>query len=197
MKIQFNESSIPQNFIERMAKLDWEFETHVVQQVYQVLFKSMSDFLGFTKSKNEKVAIIINQRGDQFLMGLIVDYIPNEDEDKPGNYLLSATFNKEDISDARIITISDIHFERVALRTAAGDHMRFKETIYMIELFILTAECLKAWLDANAKEGEVVELELPDYFTASVGIENGEKIMSITLHERMKQYVKDNASTEV
>ena len=51
-------------------------------------------------------------------------------------------------------------------------------------------------LDHEAIPGQVVEIEMPGYFTASVAVENDEKVFSIVPDGHMKALIKSDVHLE-
>lgn len=189
------ESSIPQNLADKLAPLGLEWPTVQTEPFAQVLFTAMSDFLGIAKSKENKVALIVNKQGnDEFLMAGIVSYFPGTTEEEAGNWDYRLTFDKEDIKDCKILTADSVQFVNIMGTTAKRLINADLIAMYIPSLIINTVEALIQWLDNNAKETEKESLELPGYFIASVAVEEGEKVMSITPDGAMKRLIKGDAA---
>jgi hypothetical protein len=61
----------------------------------------------------------------------------------------------------------------------------------------LTIDTLVQVLDNEAQPNEVVDIEMPGYFVASVGIEDNMKVFSIVPDGHMKAIIKDDSALEV
>ena len=66
----------------------------------------------------------------------------------------------------------------------------------MFDACILVVDTLVQVLDREAKDGEVVDVELPGYFTASVSVEGGEKVFALTPDGHQKEIIKDDSVLE-
>lgn len=84
-------------------------------------------------------------------------------------------------------------FDKVAYDVAG---IQFQHQTYMFDACLLVVDTLLQVLDREAKEGEIVDIELPGYFTASVSVEDGEKIFAITPDGHMKQIIKDDTALD-
>lgn len=189
------ESSIPQNLADKLAPLGLEWPTVQTEPFVQVLFTAMSDFLGIAKSKENKVALIVSKPGsDEFLMAGIVSYFPGTTEEEAGNWDYRLTFDKEDIKDCKILTADSVQFINIMGTTAKRLVNADLMAMYIPSLIINTVESLIQWLDNNAKETEKESLEVPGYFIASVAVEEGEKVTSITPDGAMKRLIKGDAA---
>lgn len=189
------ESSIPQNLADKLAPLALQWPTIQTEPFFQVMVTAMSEFLGIAKSKENKVALLISKPGnEEFLMAGIVSYFPGESEEEAGNWDYRLTFDKEDIKECKILTADSVQFINVMVTTANRLINADLMAVYITQLIVNSVESLIQWLDNNAKETEKESLELPGYFIASVAIEEGEKVMSITPDGAMKRLIKGDAA---
>ena len=64
----------------------------------------------------------------------------------------------------------------------------------MYDSCIIMIDTIIQILDAEAVEGEVVDIVIPGYVTFSVSIEGDEKVFAITPDGVMKAIIKDDAA---
>jgi hypothetical protein len=192
------ETSIPVNYgqvILKEANLDWD--PNDTGKIYDIVIMSISDFLGMMKTKDAKIALAVKDLKGNFKMAGVVAYHPNENEDMPGNWSYELTFDEKDIEEATVFVSTDAQFQRVVGQTSFNLYgMKFLSPTYVSPMIEGAATVLINWLDTNAKESEEVVIEVPGYFTASVVVEGGEKIMSIVPDGAMKRLVKDDSALE-
>lgn len=195
MLTRLMESSIPSSYTQSLKGYGLDWDPTITDKIYDTIIFAMSDFLSMKKSKDVKMAVAIKDlKGNTKLAG-IVAYHPNENADMPGNWSYELTFDDEDLKDCNVFLASDNEFQRMLTYSAASLHgMRFTDPMHIQTMVIVAVNCLISWLDVNAKENEEVELEMPGYFLAAVGVENGEKVMSITPDGEMKKKIKDDAA---
>lgn len=177
---------------------DWIPENTTI--LYDVIFTSIASFLRIRRSENkEPIALSILTYKGEFLLGGIARYSENDGtEGMQGGWELDLTFNEDDLKDAKIVyTSTDTTFHRVVTEVARKASSFFNNDIYMEDCIKWTAQLLIAALDANAKPDKKVTIEIPDIFTASVVIENDEKIMSITAAQLLRQIIKDDKALQV
>ena len=165
--------------------------------MYRILFTNIGDTLRFYQSKNvDSVGLSIKDDKGNFKMGAILNYKKPEDgsDDDTGNWYLEMTFDEKDMEDVKELhdNHSDV-FIRSAAYAAAQSNSRFKSTDIMYNMYNIAIDTLVQFLDANASETEEVDVRLRGVFTASVVIENGQKIMSIVPGESIKQIIKNDA----
>lgn len=195
--INFTESSIPSNYaIDILNNARMDIPPADVENLYKILFSSFAEFLAGVKKKDKSAAIVVEDLKGDFKMASIVKYHENENKDMPGNWSYEHTFNEEDIKDIDdVYRILDKEFEIV---TAGVAHrlcnMMFSQPTYLYDIMLNCVTTLIKYLDENATEGEVTEIELPGYFVASVGVSDGKKEMSLVPGDAMKREVKEDAA---
>ena len=82
-------------------------------------------------------------------------------------------------------------FIQMASAVAHSKHAMVMSQLFYLEIMFSTAAYLLLdWLDTNASENEVVEIELPGYFLAKVAVENGEKMFEVLPIGEMKTKIK-------
>jgi len=188
--MNFNESTIPMIYAQKMGEADLDWDANWTRKIYEVVVTGISDFLALAKSKNNKVAVAVRDLKGNFLMGAIVEYHSNENEDMPGNWSYEFSFDEKDLEGATVYLTTDTQFQKQLSATA------YKMEIHIETIIELCVSILKQWLDMNAKEAEEVNIELIGYFVASVAIENGEKVIAIIPDGAMKRLIKDDAALE-
>ena len=72
----------------------------------------------------------------------------------------------------------------------------FERETYIYDACNIIIDSILQTLDHEAIEGQVVDIEMNGYFTASVAIENGEKIFSITPDGHMKALIKSDVALD-
>ena len=134
----------------------------------------------------------------------IVEYHENtENPEEPGNWSYVTTFNEQDIINlekkktVNKILYSGSLFTEI-FNTVSYDigSIEWEKESYMVDGCMLVIDSLLQILDSEAKPGEVVDIEMPGYFKASVAIEDDEKIFSITPDGNMKNIIKSDVMIE-
>ena len=197
MKKSMVETTILNELSKRLEEIEYSIPTDFLGKVVNGVFRGMASFLSVSKKKDKPVALVVKDLKGNFLMGTIVQYFPGEDDNDPGNWSLVYSLDEEDIKDGmEVIDITNSAFQTL-LSTITKKHFNFnfKSSEMCWNILISIANTMKSWLDANCKDnGEKTELESEGYFTASVALENGEKVMAIEPSGEMKQLVKSDAT---
>lgn len=194
-----NELSISNKYtLALREKYSMLFPEQYVPNFYRVLFRSMAIVLKHYEDKNTpKIGFsLLNDRGD-FVIGAILAYqAPEEGEEDSGNWNLSFTLNKEDLSDVNklIDSHSDNFYEVASAELYAAMFGRFETATAMNQMYTEAIAVLIKFLDDNSGDSEEIEIELPGIVTASVGFEEGAKVYSIVPGATVKQIVKNDAS---
>lgn len=192
------ESSIPVNYVGVMQAKMLDFVPGDTYKMYDTIVAAASDFLGLVKSKENSTALRIADLKGNFMMAFKVDYTENENPEMPGNWNYSITTSAEDIANCNIYEYTDPQFVRVFSNTGSNLYaMMITDSVYVAEYIMGAIKTLLDWLDVNAKEGEEVTVEEEGYFSATVVVENGEKVIGIVPAEPMKRLVKGDKDTEV
>ena len=184
------------------------------------------------KSKDHKTAIIFaNPKGSgSMLMACISEYIPAEEGE--GNWNVYFSFDPESIKgipEDSVKNYTDLqsieHWAACYRNIMLNTHSRKIDDEEVInQLTIISVKCLINWLDENASENDVINLEIKEapnyldipatsgeeatpikyedyknswitYATASVEIVKGQKIKSMTFGEEMKAIAKGNVDS--
>ena len=176
------------------------------ERIVKSFFAGVSSYLSFRKvsKDDEAVALVISDVSGNFKFAAVVEYHSNtENPDEPGNWSYTMTFYEDDITDLEKVKkvnkllIGDKAFETVMNRAAydVGGFV-FEHSNFMYDSCLLTIDTIIQVLDHEAIEGQVVDVEMPGYFTASVSVENGEKVFSITPDGAMKTLIKSDVDLE-
>lgn len=199
-EIQFEQSSIPSQYgINLKDNFGMLWADHRTADMYRVLLSAIADTLKFNQSTGvNRIGMIIKDDKGHFKLGAILTFKKPEEgsEEDSGNWYLELTFNPQDMAD---IDIELDNHSDVFVRSGAYEAMnisngRFASVEIMNNMFIAAIDTLVQFLDTVATENEEVELILTSIFTASVCIENGEKIMSIVPGEVIKQIIKNDSA---
>ena len=196
-KINLKETPIPSLFCQDLKALNLDFDMEAVLPAFESIMLTIGSFLGSMKDKEKACAVTINNARDELELGAIVKYIPGEEEGAKGSWTLDFTFDPSDLADARIISFNSGNIDTLLRATAAQTYgLQFNTTSGMRQSIISFAQVIKKWLDANASDKEIQELDLPGFFTASVEIVNGEKVFGFEPAEEISQKVKYDAGEE-
>lgn len=197
MRVTFDETNIGQNYKMNMAvkhNMDSDSVAYV-KYIYEIFANSVTSYLALKKSKEGPVVFALRDLKGNFKFGAIVGYEEADSSDMPGNWNYNFTFDEKDIEDvATQYSINDNEFT-IILRNEANAHcgIVFAAASYCYDTFDEAISTLLEYLEANAPtDGDVLEIELPGYFVATAGIEDGIKTYSITPSAALKQAIKDD-----
>lgn len=176
------------------------------ERITKAFFASSAAYLSKVKvSKvDEAVALVLVDIAGNFKFAGIVEYHENKDNpDEPGNWSYVMTFSEKTLDNLektksvkKLLYSTDAFkaiFDKVSYDIAG---IQFEHTAYMFDACLLVVDTLLQVLDREAKEDEIVDIELPGYFTASVSVEDGEKVFAITPDGHMKQVIKDDTALD-
>ena len=174
------------------------------ERLSKVFFAGVSSYLSRRKvtKEDECVALLISDINGQFKFGAVVEYTPNENPDEPGNWNYWFTFNQEDINDLekrKTIKkyITDDAFKSVMDKVAYEvGGFGFEHSSYIYDSCLIVIDTILQVLDHEAIEGQVVDLEMPGYFLASVQTENDEKTFAIVPDGHMKALIKSDVELD-
>lgn len=176
------------------------------ERIIKSFFAAVATFLSKRKvsKTDEATAFVVQDINGVFKFAAFVEYHANEaNPDEPGNWSYATTFREEDLQDlekrktVKKFLAGDPTFKQIFDKVSydVGGFVFERET-FMYDACNLVIDSLVQTLDHEAKEGEVVDVEMPGYFTASVGVENGEKVFSITPDGHMKALIKSDIQLE-
>ncbi len=167
--------------------------------LFRTMFSAIADVLKYNQSKDSKrIGMTMKDDKGHFKFGAILTFKEPEagSEEDSGNWYLQFTLNAEDMTDLSVDV--DNHSD-VFVRCASQEandicYGRFRSTEIMYQMFNTAIDTLIQFLDVNATEAEEIDVNLRGIFTASVAIEDGQKIMSIVPGEYIKQKIKNDAA---
>ena len=176
------------------------------ERIIKAFFAASAAYLSKVKvsKADEAVALVLTDIAGNFKFAGIVEYHENKDNpDEPGNWSYVMTFDPKTLDNIeknkslkKLLYSSDAFkavFDKVAYDVAA---IQFQHQTYMFDACLLVVDTLLQVLDREAKEDEIVDVELPGYFTASVSVEDGEKVFAITPDGHLKQIIKDDTALD-
>jgi len=164
----------------------------------KMMAAGMAMYLGNVKDKKVVKACRIDS-GNKFHIGGYVKFEPSEEDETKGEFKLVFTFEAKDIPEGAEIAdiqdpvfrhiMADEGYRRCRIRFNAMDGQD-----YLLPALTESADAIKEYLRANANIDP--ELELKDYFTATVEIDGDKNYYAITPSAQLKQYIKDDAAHE-
>ena len=204
----YEETEMHQAFVVNANSAGYTFgDDDRPERIIKAFFAASAAYLSKVKvsKADEAVALILTDVAGNFKFAGIVEYHENKDNpDEPGNWSYVMTFDSATIDNLekskglkKLLYSSDgfnAVFDKVAYDIAA---IQFMHQSYIYDACELVIDTLIQVLDREAKEDEVVDIELPGYFTASVSVEDGEKIFAITPDGHMKQVIKDDTALDM
>ena len=193
--MKLTDSSLIANMIQECKGLSWTVNFGDVVEVIQFSITGTVDFLKQVKSKKEKTALVFEDIKGNMVAAATVEYIEGEDGN-PGNWSVEFTFDPEDIKDCKTYSIYESGPKEVIAKRGFDDFkVRFSAPDVLSQLSTLFFSLLKDFLDQNAVEGSTFELKHDPYFVATVGVIDGEKVMSFIPDGAVKRLIKDDDSS--
>lgn len=203
----YEETEMHQAFVVNANSIGYTFgDDDRPERIVKAFFAASAAYLSKVKvsKADEAVALELTDIAGNFKFAGIVEYHENvENPDEPGNWSYVMTFDPKTLENLeksksvkKLLYSSDAFkavFDKVAYDVAA---IQFQHQTYMFDACLLVVDTLLQVLDREAKDGEIVDVELPGYFTASVSIEDGEKVFAITPDGHMKQIIKDDTALD-
>ena len=200
MKKRIYDTSLPANWSKRLFE---EFMFTVAEahfdKLANVLFCGTAGVLNSVKAGSKNPAAMVFRKSNKdFIAAAIVEYFENEDPNLPGNYSMTWTFYEDDIpADATIVDFDNKVVFQFYIGVAGSKYgMSFDRESAIIILTTLVLEEAKKWLDENAKESDIVEVEIPSVCLFRAAVENGEKVFAIEPMGEVKALIKNDASIE-
>ena len=203
----FEETGIRQTLVINADSMGYGLDTDDrPERLIKTVIAAFTVYLSYRKvsKADEATALILQDINGNFKFASIVEYHINESNpDEPGNWSYVMTFNKEDVDDlekrkvVKKYLVGDDTFRRVIDKCGYDvGGIQFERDAFYHDACIIVVETLFQVLDHEAKEGEVVDIEMPGYFTMSVAIENGQKVFSITPDGQMKALIKSDVALD-
>lgn len=202
-----DETEMHQAFVVNANSMGYTFgDDDRPERITKAFFASVSAFLSKQKVKkqDEAVALILTDVAGNFKFAAIVQYHENEENpDEPGNWSYVMTFDPKAVENieknktVKKLLFSSNEFTSVFDKVGYDiGAIQFQHSSYIFDACLLVVDTLLQVLDREAKEDEVVEIELPGYFTAAVAVEDGEKVYSLTPDGHMKEVIKDDTALD-
>lgn len=191
------ETNLPQNYSKGLfEEKNFDLAAEHTDKIAQIVFSAVSDILKVTKNKEYPVAFEFTTLDGRFVAAAIAQC--NVNEGGEDDWMVSWTFYEKDIPEGtKRYSFKDpetfTHFRSVA-GNAWGIEFKNNECIVTLSTYLL--EQIKKWLDENAKEDVVVEVEQPAVFLAQVKVVNGEKEFALIPEGETKSLTKNNAAEE-
>lgn len=165
-------------------------------------FTATSTYLSKAKVADTEQAtvLILTDTSGIFKFAGIVEFHDNaNDPNEPGNWSYAFTFNSADVENLeknkkvkKLMYTDDAFksiFDKVSYDVAG---FMFGHERYMYDACTLVIDTLIQVLEAEAVEGQTVDIVYEGYFEASVGVEDDEKILTITPDGSMKEIIKSD-----
>lgn len=202
----FDETQMKQTYTVNLSAIGYKFrEDDIPERLIKTFFASISTFLGLVKTTNanEASALVFSDISNNFKMAGIVEYHENDNADEPGNFTYTMTFNEDDLvdlekekvvkkyncGDNQFITV----FEKVAYDVGG---IEMQHSTYIFNTCIIMIDTFVQILDAEAKEGETVDVVIPGYATLSVETQGDEKFFAVTPDGAMKALIKSDIALD-
>lgn len=165
-----------------------------------ILFVGVTSCLAAIKSKDKPTAFVFEKDNGDLIAAAVIQFVPNEDPENPGNWNYFWTWYKEDVpEDALVVSITK-NINLVSYFRGIAQHkygIGFEDTVSLNEITRYFLETIEEWLENNASETGEVGVEMDGVFQARVVVENGEKVKSIEPAGEIKKMIKDDAAIEV
>lgn len=194
-KINYEDSTAVVGFKQSVfTKYGFEIDEDIAKGYTKSLFTAISEFLKIVKSESAPVALEVTAINGEFIFAAAVRYEKNDDPTMPGNWVFSYTFKEEDVADITTrYQYTDPQFAIILSNTmyTLCNYVWNVDASTGNKLTIGALEAIKAFLDTNAVDGDLVELECGDLFVATAGVEDGDKVIAITPGEKSKQIIKE------
>ena len=203
----YEETEMHQAFVVNANSLGYTFgDDDRPERIVKAFFAATAAYLSKVKvsKADEAVALILNDVAGNFKFAGIVEYHENkENPDEPGNWSFTLTFEEKTLEILeknkmvkKLLYSSDAFkavFDKVSYDVAG---IQFEHQTYMLDACLLVVDTLIQVLDREAKDGEIVDIELVGYFVASVSVEDNEKIFAVTPDGYLKQIIKDDTALD-
>ena len=203
----FEETEMKQTLVINADSMGYALDTDDrPERLIKTVITSFAVYLSHRKvsKADEATALVLQDINGNFKFASIVEYHINESNpDEPGNWSFVMTFNKDDLEDlekrktVKKYLVGDDTFRRIIDKCGYDvGGLQFERDTFYHDSCIMVIDTLTQVLDHEAKEGEVVDIEMPGYFTMSVAVENGTKIFSITPDGQLKALIKSDVALD-
>lgn len=195
--MEFTSTNLPHNISHGLYhEKGYDVAESHVDKLFYVIFYGTANLLKDLKSQDKPTTFMITGLKDKPVAAATVEYFDNKDN--PGNWSLTWTFNPDDIPEnTSKVDLQDDNTHSY-FRVIAGEKygMKFYDRTSIVTLITYCMEQLYKWLDENAKEDAVTEIELDSIFNAKVEVVDGVKVFAIDPAGEVKTIIKDDASIE-
>lgn len=192
--VEMKDTQMYSNMQTEAASIGWDLTLSECELVTKTMFNGITDYLNIAKNKSTPVAVMVQDvKGEKIAFGC-VKYDKSEDnESSDGSWEYFWSFDPKDIPENATVYIIDQ--EPVQRVIAKRGHNMCQMVVgvlnYISVLCCVTFSIVHDTLDQqDVAEGDEYTIELPGFFEASVSVENGEKVFSITPKEEMKVLIK-------
>ena len=193
------ESSLPEMYSKGLfEEKNQDLAPQHTDKIATILFVSVAEIMKDMKKQAVPVAFTFNRMDDTIIAAAIIQFFPNDDADKPGNWNLSWTFNGSDIPENSVVVPIKDPQSHTYFRATAGNKygIKFKDSSCLITVLNYLLETIYKWLDENAAEGKEVTVELDSVFEASVSVENGVKVFALDSKGEVTKIAKGDAGIQ-
>lgn len=192
--IKIEESNIPQNYRRAVQQYPGkDVPTECIPDVYRYIVDGLAMAAQAKRDKDKPVAVCIMENKVP-IFGIVVTYIPGEDEDH-ASWTPIWSFNEADLQGDDVITYTTDDPEIDAFLASAASIYSLQiypssEASYLLQR--IAVNTLKAYLDDNASPSEVMSVEVEGKFTAEVEIKDGIKEFIFVASEDLNAKVKND-----
>lgn len=185
---------------------DFDLADDRPERLVKSFFTAMSKYLGEHKvsKPDEAAALVVEDSNGTFRFAGIVEYNLNEvNPDEPGNWDYVMTFYEDDLHEiektkkinrySSSSTVFKTVFDKVSYDIG---EFNFIQENYMYDACLVVVDTMLQVFDHEAREDEVVEIYMDGYFTATISVENGEKVFAIVPDGHMKALIKSDIILE-
>lgn len=197
--VEMKETQMYQTIITEAALVGWDLTPTETDMLVKVTFNGITDYLALGKNKTvPQVVLVQDIKGNNIAFGC-VKYVPSEEDEEAGSWEYYWSFDTDDIPEnAAVYTIDNEAVQKVI---AKRGHNMCRMVVgvlnYLSIATVIIFNALKDTLDQqNTVNGESFTIELPGFYEATIAIENGEKVFSITPKEEMKVLIKDDSQLQ-
>lgn len=160
--------------------------------IVKAVFEGIAEWMQKAKTTKNPIGVAVTDlRGDTIMISYCKYLEPSEDQDETaGSWLIDFSFNPEDMPEnAKVLDVKDsIIYTFVNTALSKWDFKIASLEIFSAFTISLISRIIM-FLDVNVTDDEPISL-VHEYFTASAAVENGKKVMGITVEEEIKNIVK-------
>ena len=185
---------------------DFDLADDRPERLVKSFFVAMSQYLSKYKvSKPDEVTIlVVEDSNNTFRFAGIVGYELNEvNPDEPGNWTYTMTFYEDDIHELEKTKKINRHTSSSEVFKTIFDDIAydigefsFVRESYMYDACLVIIDTLIQVFDHEAREDETVQIDMDGYFSATIAVENGEKVFGIVPDGHMKALIKSDINLD-